>query len=91
MARETPNSQFGELREQLNLQAEVILKLVEVVSGLDGVDAAALGSYAVRVQRLRIDPIIPPTGDARSIDAPSPAPEPSHPAQHPGGPVSPED
>lgn len=90
MTPESSTSQIEELREQLNLQAEAILKLVEVVSGLEGVDPASLGTYAVRVQRLQIDPIVSPTGDARSIDAPSPAPEPSQPAQSPGERVSPD-
>lgn len=85
MPPETPSGQIGELREQLNLQAEAILKLVEVVSGLDGVDAASLGPYSVRVQRLRVDPVISPTADARSID-----PDPFPPAPQPGR-VSPDD
>jgi hypothetical protein len=51
MAPESLESQIQELREQLDLQAEAISKLAELVTSLDGVDAAQLGSYLVHLKR----------------------------------------
>jgi hypothetical protein len=53
MAPEALESQIQELREQLDLQAEAISKLGELVSNLDGVDAAQLGSYLIRLKKAK--------------------------------------
>lgn len=41
-----------DIREQLDVQADAISRLAGIVSGLDGVDAALLGSYVMRLKRL---------------------------------------
>ena len=91
MTRDTPEDQLREVREQLNLQGEAILKLVEVLSGLEGVEAAALATYATRVQRLRTDSGVAPGGDARATDSPHPPPDPTIPTKQPEGLISPDD
>ncbi len=91
MPSETLESQLQDIREQLNLQAEAILKIAELVAGLEGIDAASLGSYAVRLQRLRNEPIAAPKPDAPAADPTLSAPEPSPLIQRPGVSAAPGD
>ena len=65
MAQDTVESQLQDIREQLDSQAEAISKLAAVVSTLDGIDSALIGSYVRRLKRLH-GPIVdaPPTSEA---------------------------
>ena len=55
MSPESIEVQIQKMSEQLELQAEAITKLVELVSNLDGLDAGPLKSYALRLQRVHPD------------------------------------
>ena len=71
MASDTVESQLQDIREQLDVQAEAISKLTQVLSALDGVDSALLGSYVLRLKRLH-GPVSPaPTTDAPANGTPS--------------------
>ncbi len=86
MSAGTPESQIQEIREQLNLQAEAILKLVELVSALEGVDSVALSSHAGLLRRVRGDVI---AASRPGPPAPEPAltrAEPAQPAKAPDAP-----
>lgn len=72
MAADTVESQLQDIRQQLDAQAEAISKLVGVVSNLDGVDGALLGSYVLRLRRLHGTTAAAPTADApEAAQAPS--------------------
>jgi len=71
MAMDTVESQLQDIRGQLDAQAEVISKLTEVLSALDGVDSALLQSYVLRLKRLH-----GPISAAPVTDAPASAPPP---------------
>lgn len=69
MSSDTVESQLQDIREQLDVQADAISRLVGVVSGLEGVDAALLGSYVLRLKRLH-----GPTVEAPATGAAAAAP-----------------
>ena len=73
-------SQLGELEAKLDLQAEAISKLVEVVSAIEGVDAASLSPYAVRIRRPRSVPVNSPAAAVETVEVPAAESEPSPPA-----------
>ncbi len=64
MDTDTVESQLQDIREQLDVQAEAISKLAGIVSGIDGVDAALLGVYVMRLKRLQGPATQAPTTDA---------------------------
>jgi hypothetical protein len=70
MASDTVESQLQDIREQLDVQAEAISKLAGVLSALDGVDSALLGSYVLRIKRLH-----GPVSAAPTTDAPASEPQ----------------
>jgi hypothetical protein len=80
MAPEALESQIQELREQLDLQAEAISKLGELVSNLDGVDAAQLGSYLIRLKKRSADAVAAPKVEVPAADTSASPSEPSAPA-----------
>ena len=69
MAPDEIESQIREITEQLDLQGEAIAKLVELVSNLDGIDAAHVKSYALHLKRFRGEAVA-----VRKAEAPSPDP-----------------
>lgn len=79
MAAETVESQFQDIREQLDSQAEAISKLAGVVSALEGVDSALIGSYVRRLKRLHGPTIEVPATDA-PVSSPSDSESDSAPA-----------
>jgi len=80
VAPEALESQLQELREQLDLQAEAISKLAELVSNLDGVDAAQLGSYLIRLKKRSADAVAAPKVEVPAADTSASPGEPSAPA-----------
>lgn len=60
--------QVQKLSEQVAIQAEAITKLVELVSNLDGVDAAPVKPYAMRLKTVHSDANAAPKAEAPSID-----------------------
>ena len=64
MAQDTVESQLQDIREQLDSQAEAISKLAAVVSTLDGIDSALIGSYVRRLKRLHGPIVDAPTSEA---------------------------
>jgi uncharacterized coiled-coil protein SlyX len=81
MATEALESQVQELREQLDLQAEAISKLAELVSNLEGVDAAQLRAYVVRLKRSHPDPVGSPKTEVPAADPSASPAETSAPVQ----------
>ena len=79
MAPQALESQIQELREQLDLQAEAISKLVELVSNLDGVDAAQLGSYLIHLKTRSADAVAAPKVEVPVADPSASPGEPSAP------------
>ena len=56
--------ELQDIREQLDVQADAISRLAGIVSDLDGVDAALLGSYVMRLKRLHGPTIEAPASGA---------------------------
>jgi hypothetical protein len=69
------------MSQRLDLQAEAIAKLVELVSNLEGVDAAPLKSYALRLQKVHPDSAAVPKVEGQSADQHLSAPEPGRPVE----------
>lgn len=68
---DTIESQLQDIREQLDVQAEAISRLAGVVSVLEGVDAAVLSTYVLRLKRLH-----GPATETSSTEPPTVAPDP---------------
>jgi hypothetical protein len=81
MSTEELEVQVQMMSEQLDLQAEAITKLVELVSNLDGVDAGPVKSYAMRLKRVHGDATAAPKVEAPPVGHPSTEPAPSSPDQ----------
>ncbi|HEY8815293.1 MAG TPA: hypothetical protein VIP57_09345 [Candidatus Dormibacteraeota bacterium] len=62
--------QVQKISEQLDLQAEAITKLVELVSSLDGVDVGVIKPYATRLKRVHGDAPAAPRLEAPPVAAP---------------------
>lgn len=60
--------QIQEIIERLDVQAEAISRLVELVSSLEGVDAASLKSYPLRLKRDRGHSGAVPKVEAPTLD-----------------------
>lgn len=75
--------ELRDVQEQVDLQREAILKLVELVSALEGVDASALITYADRIQHFRPSAGRSGPDDAKAAE-PAAASEPNLPSQEQG-------
>ena len=71
MGTEELEVQVQKLSEQLEVQAEAITKLVELVSTLDGVDVGQIKPYAARLKRGPGDTTPPPKAEAPPVGQPS--------------------
>lgn len=72
MAPDTIESQLQDLREQVDLHAEAISRLVELVSNLDGIDGPLLSSYVLRMKTLRTPAAAAAATSEPRVDAASP-------------------